>query len=146
MKNWVKWKKDEEGRLVSKDKRLHRSLDTRRLISESLKGNQNSVGCTRSKKTKELIRTKANEKYPWRNKPLESGVCGFCAIRGCLQHVPVKHVVTGKIYYLLLLPASLTREFLNPEECRMRAHRAMHRQIAEHALKIGREINVIRSA
>jgi hypothetical protein len=61
--------------------------------------------------------------------------CGICGLRGCLDHLPVKHLVTGKTYYLLLLPASLTREFLNPEECRIRANRAMHRQIAEHCVK-----------
>jgi hypothetical protein len=106
-------------------------------MSESKIGNTNAVGHEVSKRTRELLQKIWNDE---RHKQMRAAMranrlCGLCRLRECRKHVPVKHLVTGKTYYLLLLPASRTREFLNPEECRMRAHRAMHRQITEHALK-----------
>jgi hypothetical protein len=109
-------------------------------MSESKEENTNAVGHEVSEETRELLQRIWNDDS---HKQMRAAMranrpCGFCRIRGCLKHLPVKHLVTGKTYYLLSLPESLTREFLNPEECRMRAHRAMHRQIADHALKFSR--------
>jgi hypothetical protein len=121
----------------SGDKRQYVSSQARRRMSKSKEENTNAVGHEVSEQTRELLQEIWNDE---RHKQMRAAMrakrpCGICAIRGCLRHVAVKHLVTKKTYYLLLLPASLTREFLNPEECRMRAHRAMHRQIAEHTLK-----------
>ena len=108
-------------------------------MSESKKENTNAVGHEVSEQTRELLQKLWNDE---RHKQMRAAMrvkrpCGLCRLRGCLRHVPVKHLVTGKTYYLFLLPESLKREFLDPEECRMRAHRGMHRQIAEHVLKFG---------
>ncbi len=121
----------------SGDKRQYVSLEARRRMSKSKEENENAVGHEVSEETRELLQKIWNDE---RHKQMRAAMrakrpCGLCSLRGCLKHLPVKHLVTGKTYYLLLLPASLTREFLDPEECRMRAHRAMHRQITEHALK-----------
>lgn len=121
----------------SGDKRQYVSLEARRRMSKSKEENENAVGHQVSEETRELLQKIWNDE---RHKQMRAAMrakrpCGLCRLRGCLKHVPVKHLVTGKTYYLLLLPESLAREFLNPEECRTRAHRAMHRQITEHALK-----------
>jgi len=121
------------------DKRQRPSLEARQKMSESKIGNTNAVGHEVSQKTRKHLRELWNDET---HKQMRAAMraknpCGVCKLRGCFNHLPVKHLVTGKTYFLLLLPESLRRESLNPEECRMRAHRAMHRQITEHALKFG---------
>ncbi len=121
------------------DRRQHPSLEARRRMRESKIGNTNAVGHRVSHKTRKHLRELWNDETHRQMRTAMRGNrrCGFCKQLGCSKHIPVKHLITGKTYYLLLLPESLTREFLNPEECRMRAQRAMHRQITEHAVKFG---------
>ena len=124
----------------SGDKRQYVSSQARRRMSERKKENSNAVGHEVSEQTRERLQKIWNDE---RHKQMRAAMrakrpCGICGLQGCLDHLPVKHLVTGKTYYLILLPESLRREFLDPEECRMRAHRAMHRQITEHKLKFRR--------
>jgi hypothetical protein len=121
----------------SNDKRQQVSSEARRKMSESKLGNTNALGREVSTQIREHLRRLWNDKP---HKQIRAAIrakrlCGFCGFRACLKHVPVKHLVTGKTYHLLVLPASLQRRFLDPEECRMRTHRAMHRQITEYVLK-----------